>query len=703
MSGISSFLNCFNFVRQIPVFSSLNWFDHQRIARKAIIVEYKKGDIIARQDSPPDYFYCLISGRLQAYSELNEIKDNIEFIHRGMHFGIISLLTGENHSLTFEAINDSVVLQIPKTEFERLLKSMPQLAIELSQNLSQRVRRNVTGKKTIFQSTIISIYSPVTGTGSSTYAANLALSLQKETNKKIIFVSIHPSVRSTEDPSVDSRATQASLEWKTPPVSVTEIVGDHERIMQSVIKNDLPIDLLNVYFEKDDEAAKKQISPLVSALVGDYHYVVVDLPNHMDEKVITTLTQSDQVHLLVTDKKKDLGMVRRVIDQLELNLKEKFRAEAIKVIIRAHHERMYLTFEEIDKSIDYSVYTSLPSVQREDLKESLPSNTLMFMQCQESSEYCKTVRRIAREIGGVRVGLVLGGGAALGVAHIGVIRVLERENIPVDMVVGSSMGALVAAIWCSGKNAAELELVAREFEKKLNMLKLFDPVIPISGLIGGRLIKRWLRKHLGDKTFYSSTIPLKIITYDLIRREEVVVDSGSLVDAVRKSVAIPGVITPVKVGDQVLIDGGVLNPLPTNVCASRGINKIIAVNVLQSPEDCSEGFDIVKRELEEKAKKSFWRSPLGYIGFRINRGLMRFLSPNISDIIVRTLQATEYVISEQSARQADIYMHPDLVGINWFELNRVDELIAAGEKAAENVLPELKSLVSAEQNKPSAA
>jgi NTE family protein len=686
MADLSSFLNKFNLLKQIPIFSSLSWFNLQRIARKCEVVEYKKGDLIAKEGAPPDYFYCLISGRLQAYTQTpGGLKENVEFIHRGMYFGIISVLTGEVHSLNFEAINNSVVLRINKDDFHHILKSIPQLGVEFSQSLSQRMRKTVKGSKSVFESHIISVYSPVEGTGSSTYAVNLANSLRRETQKKVIFVNIASNATAP-------KSAEDYPYWHNPPAVLSEIVEDYELIFKGILSEPGEVDLLNVTFDAQDDSVKRQIAMFVSALVGDYHYVVVDLPNEMDDVVQETLTQSDLVHLLAFDKRKDLDMIKRVINSLEKALRENYRSEKIKVIVRGVHDKIYLSFEEINHYLDYDVYASLPKIytQQQIVRK---TKYLTFLACDDKSDYARLIRRIAREIGGVLIGIVLGGGAALGVAHIGVIRVLEREGIPIDIVVGSSMGALVAAIWATGKDAQGLEAVAREFERKSSLMRLFDPVIPISGLIGGRLIKRWLKKHLGTRTFYSTNIPLKIVAYDLVRREEIIINSGSLVDAVRKSVAIPGVIEPVREGEQLIIDGGVLNPLPTNVLSGLGIKKIIAVNVLQSPEHVSATYNMEKDRLAQLAEAPFWRNPFRYIGFRLGRFFSGIFTPNISDIIVRTLQATEFVISQSTGQQADVVIHPDLVGINWYELYKVNELIDAGEKATVAALPEIRKLV----------
>jgi len=688
MASLPSLISRFNFVRQIPVFSKLSWLQIRKIARSSQIVEYKKGDIIRRQGDPADAFYCLVAGRIQAYTlSPTGKKENVESIHRGRYFGIISLMTGQSHSLNFEVINDSLILKIPKDDFHIILKSMPQLGIEFSQSLSQRIRENVTQTKSLLQSTIISIYSPVKGAGSSTYAFNLALSLQRESGKKVIFVSINPEMK--RESVAASEVDEASPRWKKSPVNLREFVSAYARVKDHIIRGELSIDLLNVVFSPNALNLTSEISHFVSVLTDDYHFVVVDLPNEMDHAVLTTLIQSDLVQLIILDREEDLKMTRQVIQHLKENLKEYFRPENIQVIISGIQYKLYLSFDEVNKAIDYHVYTKLPHINRSDLNVPIASVSMSITTPDPTSEYGKAMTRIARRVSGVLVGLVLGGGAALGVAHIGVIRVLEKEKIPIDIVIGSSMGALLASFWAIGRNSFYLEELAKEFENKKDLIKLIDPPVSVAGLVGGHAIKRWLKARLGNKTFYDTVIPLKVVAYDLIRREELIIDQGSLAEAVRRSVSIPGVIPPVQEKERVIIDGGVLNPLPTNVLLNLGINKIIAVNVLQSPETVSKGFEVELKNMEEEWKTSFFKSPLHYCALRLGK----MLSPNIADIIVRTLQATEYVIAKQSAQHATILIEPDLTGINWFELYRVNDLIKRGEEAARRVLPAIKSLV----------
>ena len=694
MNILTKSINRLLIARQIPIFSKLSWLELRAIARKCKLVEYKKGDVIYRNGSPADAFYCLISGRLQGYlSKINGEKINTEIIARGMYFGVDSLLVGENHSYTVEAINDSVILRIEKSDFEGILKAVPHLGIELSHSLSRRIKRGFSGPRiSPDENIIISIYSPVKGSGSSTYAINLALSLEKETAKKVIFVSINSKSQGfASGPS--SSVSEASPHWKKTGIDLAGIIGDHEKISKNILHDKLKVDVLNVVFDPKNDWLVSQMSHFVSLLTNDYHFVVVDLPNEMDDVVFKTLTQSDLVHLICMDRQEDLELTKHVLGRLKSYLKEGFNRQKIQVMLSGLDPKEYLSYEEVNKTINYNVQRTLPNIRPEELKGAVVSDVLTLILPDAQSGYAKAIRRIARQIGGVLVGLVLGGGAALGIAHVGVLRVLEQENIPIDIVVGSSIGALIGGLWASGKNADEIEIIAREFQTKASMQKLLDFTIPKSGLIIGSSIVRWLKKHLGEATFYNAKIPLKIIAYDLLKREELVIEEGSIVDAIRQSIAIPGVIQPILKKGRLIIDGGVVNPLPTNAIANMGIKKIIAVNVLQSPDDIVQGYEVAEKQVREEEKIPFTKSPVRYLGVRIRRFFLRLVYPNIADIIVRSLQAVEYVIAEQSAQQADIVIHPDLVGVNWFELYQVDRLIKSGEEAAVKQLSDIKKLV----------
>lgn len=679
-------------LREIPLFSSVGWYNLQRIARRAQVLKFQKGEVIRKEGDPSDGLYCLVSGRVQAYSSAgSQRKADVEFYRRGMAFGIISLLTGEPHSSTYEAINDSVVIKIEKDEFDYILRFMPQLGVELSHSLSSKLRsKMIPGKKNV-EHRIISVYSPLRGSGSSTYSANLAFELEQQTHRKVILVSITPVEPNGQGTKV---LEETSPNWQKAPVHLKDIADDYEKLQASIIRGQLKIDLLHVAFDAGDKVLIDQISHFVTTLVSDYHFAVVDLPTEKDDIVFKTLSQSDMVHLVARDGQEDLKIMGQLITELTERMKEHFSPDFIKVIITSKERSEATTLQEISETIDFPVLAHFPYIKREDLKTNIACEAMSINLPWPNCPYALMVRRTARQLSGVTVGLALGGGAALGVAHIGVLRVLEQENIPVDMIVGSSMGALIAAFWVTGKNADGLEVIARDFEKPKDMGILYYPAFSFSGFIGERNIVKWLNSRgLEGKTFYDTRIPLKVVAYDLIRREELVISSGNVTEAVRQSISIPGVIEPIKIKDRVIIDGGVLNPLPTNVLGQNGVKKIIAVNVLQSPEQALAGFLEEQRQLAQEAKVTFRSAPRKYLGMQFKKLMIRLFTPNIPDIIVRTLQASEYILATQSAQAADVVIHPDLTNINWFELYEVDKLIARGEEAARAALPQIRKML----------
>jgi len=183
------------------------------------------------------------------------------------------------------------------------------------------------------------------------------------------------------------------------------------------------------------------------------------------------------------------------------------------------------------------------------------------------------------------------------------------------------------------------------------------------------------------------------VACDLESRQEVTFDEGSLVKAVRASIAIPGVFKPLFYRKRFFMDGGVLQPLPIQPLIRMGIGKIIAVNVLPNQLDIERSCQS-QRELQEKELQAVGRNLFKKVSYTLKRRIHHIFFPNIFDAIVVAIQASESVLAEISRKQSDVYLHPDVSGINWFEFYRAKELIKRGEEEAYRLLPKLKKLLS---------
>ncbi|MCR4399541.1 MAG: patatin-like phospholipase family protein [Syntrophomonadaceae bacterium] len=174
-----------------------------------------------------------------------------------------------------------------------------------------------------------------------------------------------------------------------------------------------------------------------------------------------------------------------------------------------------------------------------------------------------------------RVGLVLGAGSARGIAHIGVLQVLAEAGITFDLLVGSSMGALIGAIYGAGAN---LYLLQKLFEE-LNFNRLMDFQLPGSGFVGGRKIRDFTYLLTKGKRFEELSVPLAVVATDIRAGKRVVLTSGLVSEAVRASISIPGVFTPVEMGDMLLVDGAVSDRLPIELARELGCQRVVAVDV----------------------------------------------------------------------------------------------------------------------------
>lgn len=279
-----------------------------------------------------------------------------------------------------------------------------------------------------------------------------------------------------------------------------------------------------------------------------------------------------------------------------------------------------------------------------------------------------------------RLGLCLSSGGARGLAHVGVIQVLEEEGIPISAVAGSSMGAYVGSLWAAGFNGTQLESLAREIRDRRALFRLLDPLFPPSaGLIRGEKIRRHLERSLGSMTFAEMKKPLLVVATDLDSLEPKVFDRGPVAEAVHASAAIPGVCAPVPLHGRRYTDGGASEPLPVDLLRRRlGVDHVLAVNVVPTPED------LVRCNAADPRQPGW--NPLRWVN------LLAY--GNVLDTFHRSLMAAQMQVAAKEARHADVLMHPVFCEAHWYDFENFDRYIKAGRDAAIAALPRIRVLMN---------
>ena len=251
-----------------------------------------------------------------------------------------------------------------------------------------------------------------------------------------------------------------------------------------------------------------------------------------------------------------------------------------------------------------------------------------------------------------RIGLALGGGAARGFAHIGVIQVLEEAGIKPQLVVGTSAGSLVAALYAAGKSGAELGMLALGMDESA----ITDWAFPGRGVIRGEALARYVREQTGGRSIEQLKLPLGIVATDLDSGQAILFQRGDPGVAVRASSAVPAVFQPVKIGDREYVDGGLVSPVPVRFARQMGAELVLAVDISSPPEGQATG-DAVRLLLQTFA------------------------------IMGKSINAFEL-------RDADVVLRPRLQGVGSADFASRQRAITAGRDAALAGLAELRARIA---------
>lgn len=650
-------------LESVPLLASLGDETIAKLAEVAEFTAHKKNEIVLREGEDGNGLYVVVSGRLHAYSSGKTGGERVFARYCGGDwFGEMPLLGGVTNWASVRTLNDSVLLKIPRAAFEELLLHRPQLAKAFTSRMAERLKQVLEDRGRADLSTIISLFSAVPGAGKTLLATNLVASLARETGEPVLLLDF-----------TGRRGGKALAQCR--PVELSHRL----ELDRLIVRQPHGHDQLNLKLT-GGEREGHLIAPLFGALVKRYKFVLVDLPNQTGPSVFESMIQSDQIYVVAKNEDEHLAKTRLLLEDLRNH--EQLVSTKARVILTAVGPTCVPYVEHAQHRVGQGISYLLRWISNAEIIESVDGAPYVLRRPMEP--YSVAVRRIAREMGNVQVGLVFSAGGARGLAHIGVLRVLEREGISVDVVAGSSMGALVAGAWATGRTADELEAIAMQIKGRRAFLKLLSPVFPGAGVVRGYGVTKFLRSIVDDLTFDDTVIPVRIVATDLNTIEEVVYERGKLVDAIRASISIPGIFRPVADSGRTLIDGGLANPVPVDVLARTGVSRIIAVNTFPNAEMMRQyRQSLVKGVIKAVDKKR----PMHETGALIDT------PTSIIKLYMRFLNAVQSRSAQEACAKADVIITPSVPDGFWYDFYRPERYIRRGEQAAEAALPQIRELL----------
>ncbi|HVO33625.1 MAG TPA: patatin-like phospholipase family protein, partial [Elusimicrobiota bacterium] len=532
------------FLKRNPLFSPLGEEVLTELvhALKTNILE--KGAVLLREGSPGDGLYLIKTGRVRivGHSDKGEEK-TVAFLGRGDVIGELALLTGEPHTYGIVADTPCELMLLSKTDFDAILENHPLVGIHLSRALSKRLAVSFhPPEDKPKQPQMLTLVNGLAYETSLLLTINLAIALVEQTRRRIILMDMAP--RSGD---------MARALGMNPPVATAAIFHEDDlhnlpTLQKLITTHPSGLEILSLHPAMLREHWLPSLPSLLSLLKDHYDILLIVPPLEKDPLTALMVREADRVLLTVWDQAPDLSAQARSLVQ---DAADNF---SIPVTTIRLQEPERVNTEPADFRVPWT----------ETFHQALRATGSPYLPAAQASPAVLALDRIARSLGKLRVGLAMGSGAAYGYALIGILKAFEREGIPIDMVSGTSMGALLGSFYCAGKSAGQIQDIARTITKRWLVENIFrDLTFPHSGAMAGQTLMSFLRGVLGDIEFHQLLVPFAAVATDIRTGQEVVIKEGRVVDAVRASTSLPILFQPFLYKGHFLVDGGLVNPVPT--------------------------------------------------------------------------------------------------------------------------------------------
>ena len=636
-----------NFLRKSPLFSTLPHKQLDEIAVHFEPVYHKKGEEIFHEGDTGDSLFIIRSGSVGIYASHGGSDIFVNDLHRGDFFGDMELLTLRKRESTAKAILDTSLYRLKRNKFETLLKENQSIGLYLSRFYAHRIAESSKIVRNAPLPTFYAMTETHPGLGRSHFLYSMAYHLCSEARKRVLIIEIDPGSVNIEKMGI--RGSECPDEELIRPFS--DKYGDLLR--NAWFSHDSGF-MCMVVPGIDEKPLKRELyqnmSQIMEPLRNLFDFVFFNISDYIGEIEKDIFRLCDKALVLINNTSSELDKVRR-----QLSMIDKWcgsRIDILKVGV-SHLDGTKGIARDILR--DNLNLPETPAIWVNKTREAL-SGTIE----EKRSFPVKGPRALARELGRVRVGLALGAGAALGWAHVGILKVFEEEGIPVDMIAGTSIGALVGAVYAKNASAEITRSVTIDLfpTRKAAKKKIFDYTLPLHGILLGRKAMRLVRNATDGADFLDLKIPAYLVAVDIFRGEEVLLSEGDVSEAVRASISIPGIFNPFRYRGRWMVDGGLLNPVPVDILVQKGANIIIAVCVEQARECVKSG------------------------------------TPSILNVLSLTMNIVHSHATGDFAQLADIVIYPRVTGYAWDDFHRGPELMEAGIKACRKHVDDIKRLIA---------
>lgn len=634
------------------LFSGLETADLHKLATRLHKQNIPAGTIVFNEGDEADCLYIIESGSIEIYLESSNAETTVlSTLNSGAFFGEMGILCNSRRTASAKSINPAVLWVLPRKDFNELITQIPELSLALSRVLSNRLaltnqllrdqktkkaspsdmKRLPTALFDAFRDKMKPHHIDAQGVifeagdmGEELFLiedGDVAITVKNSDGETLTLAKLKKGDYFGEMALLTDSPRTASAH----ALSKTKLLGLSKSDFQTLLENHHVIAL--------------ELSKVLSQRLTSTNKML----SHKDDQIIITCAGDDKATPRIQSFYEYISTLtqKSVVMLAEPSPKELSAAlqnDAIRfLLIRVNK----ITAELMDLD-DFT------------LSFSKKADGAWHLSADESElKWQALARRIAKK----RVGIALSSGTAPGLAHIGVMKALIEANIPIDFIAGTSGGSLYGSAFAFDRSYEDIYQTFSKVYKK-SLIKLWDPAFRRSGIFDGKkLLNRTIKRLLGNPSIENATIPYAAVATDIVSGKEVIQKSGPLLPAIRASLSIPILFTPVKNNDKLLVDGVVTTPVPISALEEAEMDIKIAVYVSELTPF-------------EKPK------------------------PNLMSVFLRARNIAADFIADESVERADVVIKPDTKDIKQFDYNRIDSIVASGYEAAQKVIPRIKRLLA---------